>query len=291
MIKSRLLTVCLSVGLAIAAAGTARAQDFQPVQATQDWLNSTATQGTIKPGTVITTQNWTQYQQFMPLGMQRLFSGQYFWKIPPDVAMTVGPTKVLPLPKTYMEASEKYGSQTSIGSTPSGHHFVANYVAGQPFPNPQEPNKGYKILANVWFSYVPNLYAQPLDHPGVSCTVDRFGSMSCSRIQWIYRQTGYNTDPDVQQNLPQAGDVWFTEWFMVLQPEQSKYTTNLTLFHKNPEKYEDDYVFVPALRRSLRLAVSARCAPAGGSDFVLDDYKTVGFDKHLLEQAFVPKGR
>ena len=281
MSRSRLLALCLSAGLAFATAGAARAQDFQPVQATQDWLNSTASQGTIKPGTVITTSNWTQYQQFMPLGMQRLFSGQYFWKMPADVAMTVGPTKVLPLPKTYMEASEKYGSQTSMGTTASGHHYVANYVAGQPFPNPQEPNKGYKILANVWFAYVPNLYAQPLDHPGVSCTVDRFGSMACSRIQWIYRQTGYNTDPGVPINLPQAGDVWFTEWFMVLQPEQSKYTTNLTLFHKNPEKYEDDYVFVPALRRSLRLAVSARCAPAGGSDFVLDDYKTVGFNGGL----------
>jgi hypothetical protein len=38
---------------------------------------------------------------------------------------------------------------------------------------------------------------------------------------------------------------------------------------------------VPALRRSLRLAVSARCAPAAGSDFVLDDYKTVGFNGGL----------
>ncbi|HVC43828.1 MAG TPA: DUF1329 domain-containing protein [Candidatus Binataceae bacterium] len=247
----------------------------------QQWLTETANQGTLAPGTTITTANWQQYKQFMPYGMQTLFEGKYFWKMPPDVAMTVGPTIVLPLPKTYVEASEKYGAQTSVGSTPAGHHFVNGYVAGEPFPNPQDPDKGYKVLADVWFSYVPNLYAQQFDHPGVSCTQDRFGSVACSKITWIYRQVGYNTDPDVPQNLPEAGNAWFTEWFMVMEPEQSKYTTNLTVFSKDPEKPEDDYVFVPALRRSLRLAVSARCAPAAGSDFVLDDYKTVGFNGGL----------
>jgi hypothetical protein len=38
---------------------------------------------------------------------------------------------------------------------------------------------------------------------------------------------------------------------------------------------------VPALRRSLRLSVTARCAPAAGSDLVLDDYFTPGFNGGL----------
>jgi hypothetical protein len=108
--------------------------------------------------------------------------------------MTVGPTKILPLPRNYLQASEQNGLRTSMGTTGSGHHFVNNYVAGEPFPNPQEPNKGYKILP-MWFSYVPNLYAQQFDHPGVSCTQDRFGNIACSTIAWIYRQVGYNSDP------------------------------------------------------------------------------------------------
>jgi hypothetical protein len=165
--------------------------------------------------------------------------------MPADTAITVGPTRVLPLSKYYGQASEKYGSQTAVGTTAGGHHFVKGYVAGEPFPNPQEPDKGYKLLADVWFAYVPNLYAQQFDHPGVSCTQDRFGSIACTTLVWIYRQVGYNTDPDVPMNLPQAGDTWFTEWFMVQTPEQSKYTTNLTVFHKDAEKWEDDYVFVP----------------------------------------------
>jgi hypothetical protein len=283
LMNVRRLAFIMAVALAWGVtAPTVRADEsYDPPAPMQQWLTETANQGTLAPGTTITTANWQQYKTFMPYGMQTLFEGKYFWKMPPDVAMTVGPTVVLPLPKTYVEASEKYGAQTSVGSTPAGHHFVNGYVAGEPFPNPQDPDKGYKILADVWFSYVPNLYAQQFDHPGVSCTQDRFGSVACSKITWIYRQVGYNTDPDVPQNLPEAGNAWFTEWFMVMEPEQSKYTTNLTVFNKDPEKPEDDYVFVPALRRSLRLAVSARCAPAAGSDFVLDDYKTVGFNGGL----------
>ncbi|MGH8012208.1 MAG: DUF1329 domain-containing protein [Candidatus Binataceae bacterium] len=255
--------------------------NYPPPEPMQQWLKDTQHQGTIAPGTTITTSNWQQYKKFMPYGMQMLFEGSTFWKMPADVSMTVGPTVILPLPKGYVAASEKYGSQTAMGTTAAGHHYVSNYVAGAPFPHPSGPNEGYEILANVWFAYVPNLYAQQFNHPGVSCTQDRFGNIACTRLVWIYRQVGYNTDPGVPMNLPQANDAWFTEWFMVTEPEQSKYTTNLTIFHKNPEQPEDDYVFVPALRRSLRLAVSARCAPAAGSDYVLDDYKTTGFNGGL----------
>ncbi|HZO82200.1 MAG TPA: DUF1329 domain-containing protein [Candidatus Binataceae bacterium] len=68
---------------------------------------------------------------------------------------------------------------------------------------------------------------------------------------------------------------------MVEEPEQSKYTANLIVFHRNNELPQDSYVFVPPLRRSLRLSVTARCAPVVGSDFVQDDYKTTGFNGGL----------
>jgi Protein of unknown function (DUF1329) len=281
--RVRSLSFVLAAALALGGfAATAHADpSYDPSAPMQDWLKATASQGSLAPGATITQSNWQQYRQFMPYGMQTLFEGKYFWKMPSDVSMSVGPTNVLPLPAGYVTASEKYGAQTSIGTTPAGHHFVQDYVAGEPFPNPQDPDRGYKLLADVWFAYVPDLYAQQFDHPGISCSQDRFGSIACTKLVWIYRQVGYNTDPGVPMNLPEAGDAWFTEWFMVTQPEQSRYTTNLTVFRKDPEKPEDDYVFVPALRRSLRLSVSARCAPAAGSDFVLDDYKTVGFNGGL----------
>lgn len=258
---------------------------YPPPADMQRWLAATEHQNPIPPGTTITSANWQTYQEEMSYGLQTLYSGKYFWKIPADATITVGPTVILSQPKPYLTAGEQYGSQTSIGVTPSGHRYIRNYVAGIPFPdafskNP-DPQKGYKILADDYLSWVPDLYAQPFGHPGVSCTQDRFGNIACTTLVWIYTQVGWNTDPGVPRNYPQAGDAWFTQWFTEVTPEQSKYTTNLTVFYKNPESEQDDYVFVPALRRSLRLSVTARCAPAAGSDLVLDDYFTPGFNGGL----------
>jgi hypothetical protein len=62
-----------------------------------------------------------------------------------------------------------------------------------------------------------------------------------------------------------------------MQDKQSKYTAVLTLFWQDLAKDEDDYVFVPSLRRSLRLSATSRCSPLFGSDLVKDDAR-VGFN-------------
>jgi hypothetical protein len=259
----------------------ARAQDYSPPAPMQEWLTATDRQGTIKPGTTITAQNWQQYKEFMPLAMRDFFQGKFFWKMPADIQMNVRETKTYPLPKGYVDATEKYGSQTRVVHLPNGHNDVQGYVAGRPFQNPEEPDKGYKILVNVWFAYLPHLYVNTPQNMANSCTQDRFNNISCTKIIFVYRQVGYNTDPGVPRDEPKAGDVWFTEWLMIEEPEESKYTANLLIFRKDNQLQQDSYVFVPALRRSLRLAVSARCAPVVGSDYVQDDYKTTGFNGGL----------
>jgi hypothetical protein len=282
MRKAEKLGIAMLAALALCVCNSvARAQDDTPPAPMQDWLKATDNQGTLRPGTSITAENWQQYRQFMPLAMQDFFQGKFFWKMPADIQMNVRETKVYPLPKGYADASERYGSQTRVVHLPNGHNDVQGYVAGRPFPNPHEPDKGYKILANVWYAYLPHLYVNTPQNMANSCTQDRFNNISCTKIIFVYRQVGYNTDPGVPRDEPQAGDVWYSEWLMIEDPEQSKYTANLLIFHKNSELPQDSYVFVPALRRPLRLAVSARCAPVAGSDFAQDDYNTKGFNGSL----------
>jgi Conjugal transfer protein/Protein of unknown function (DUF1329) len=83
----------------------------------------------------------------------------------------------------------------------------------------------------------------------------------------------WQSDQGVPRVDPLAAGAWYSEWLMVEQPEQSKYTAALTLFWQDNLKDEDDYAFVPALRRSLRLSSTARCAPLLGSDMVKDDQR------------------
>jgi uncharacterized protein DUF1329 len=260
-----ILVVAPSIGLA-------RADSVQ--DSMKGWLADTANQTTIPSGTTITMRNWQQFKQYMPVGMIGFFEGSYFWKMPADVEMPVGPTVIHELPRGYLEASEKYGSQTRVLHMPDGHMNLANYVAGMPFPNPEPPDKGYKILANVWFPGGPYLQVlSPATGLGSFCTADRFGNSACTKTSLVYRQLAYNWSPDVPRTEPEAAGAWYSEWLMVEQPEQSRYTADLTLFWQDLNKMEDSYVFVPALRRSLRLAVSARCAPLFASDMTHDDQR------------------
>jgi len=72
-------------------------------------------------------------------------------------------------------------------------------------------------------------------------------------------------------NLPFANGIYYVSRLTEILPEQSKYTTELTLRPDDPTRVDEIYVFLPSLRRSLRLSSAARCAPILGTDFVEDD--------------------
>jgi hypothetical protein len=231
----------------------------------------------VSPGTIITKQNWMQYKDCFSVGVQHLWQGDIAFKMPDDVQIHVGPQHNWTLPKPYVEATEKYGSQTRLVKLPDGHYKIENYVAGSPFPNPAEPEKGTKIAANVTYKMQGYQWGMFQDMGGAPTlyTRDKFGNWAASILNFTYMQLGYNweTDQGIPRNYPQAGDAWYSQWIMQLTPEQSKYTTVLTIFWQDNTRDEDDYVFVPALRRSLRLSATARCAPLFGSDAIRDDQR------------------
>jgi hypothetical protein len=74
--------------------------------------------------------------------MARLFAGQLFWKLPSDFQIVVGPTTTHPLPKTYLENTEKYSHLLKIRALPDRGHTVSGCVAGRHFSNPGGPMKG-----------------------------------------------------------------------------------------------------------------------------------------------------
>jgi uncharacterized protein DUF1329 len=144
----------------------------------------------IAVGTVITKQNWQSYQQFMSDGLVALFAGKYYWKMPADVKMEVGPTVVNPTPKNYQEATEKYAGQVKLVELPDGGLTLEGYHGGLPFPNAQEPHKGWKILADVWYRYIPHL---SYISSGSGCTVNSTGNTNCTIGNVVYRQLSFNT--------------------------------------------------------------------------------------------------
>ena len=244
------------------------------------WLKDSANQAEVPVGTKITPANYAQYKGVIPLGMVKLFEGKYFWKIPQDAVLEVGTPVHDFLPKTWQDATEKFGPQTSVEVLPNGHYVMHNYHGGTPFPNPQEPNKGWKVLANAFWAFVPAIYVNSPQNVGSVWANDRYGNVNQTTIDVVYRWSSFITDANIPHDPSYAPGTWYTEWLMEETPEQARYTASLNLFYIDQEKvpFPDTFVFVPALRRSLRLASTARCSPVFGFDWSYDDAKTNGFN-------------
>ena len=227
----------------------------------------------VPPGTVITGTNWQHYKQYMTDGMQALFAGTSFWKFPPDFQVVVGPTHHYPRPPLFLKETAQYASQVKIVDLPDGRHTIRNYVAGLPFPDPKEPLKGWKLLVDDWYTYAPHILCN--DACGFTF-VDRFGNIS--RDQWWFVQRIQSHIADPGYPTVETPGTFMTANFYIVSPEEAKYTTLLDVYYEPMERTENSFLFIPALRRSLRLSVGARCSPALGSDFTIDDTRYGAFN-------------
>jgi uncharacterized protein DUF1329 len=254
-----------------------------PVTTLQSNVTSSAPQSpadeNIPIGTVITTQNWQSYKQYMPQGMRMLFEGRFAWKIPSDIHMEIGPTIIHTLPPTYREATNKFSSQVKLIELPSGGLTISGYKGGMPFPEPTDPHRGWKILANLWYRYMPHLM---VDTHGNACLMSIGGAINCEAGTLVYRQLAYNTDPGVPANTPGAEGRFFSQWLMVIEPEQQRYTASLNISYDDVTSPDSSYLFIPALRRYQTVSSLARCSPNQGTDSTLEDNR-FGFDSNLTE--------
>jgi hypothetical protein len=100
---------------------------------------------------------------------------------------------------------------------------------------------------------------------------DRYNNQTSLLSIEIQTNLGHVSDIGYPVVRPEAEGVYLSIFNQVQLPEQSKYTTELLVVRDNPNLPQEIYVFLPSLRRSLRLSSAARCAPLLGSDFVADD--------------------
>jgi Protein of unknown function (DUF1329) len=230
-----------------------------------------ATDPGIPAGTRIDSSNWKQYERYVPIGMRAMWSNKLFWKIQPDFYIEVGPTIPEPLPDKYRADTEKYSGQAKLVPYPkTGGYTISGYVAGLPFPDPSGPDVGYKLLYDYYFSYAP----YQLFVPYGTLLVDRYFNRADQSSNVIQLRHCAVSDAGVPTNRPTCSTgAFLTSFFSVTAPEQSKYTSELVMFPFDPGGPAEIYVFLPSLRRSLRLSASARCSPILGTDWTNDDVR------------------
>ncbi len=224
---------------------------------------------TVPKGTIITVHNWQKYRNFFGIGEQALYSGKYQYHVgdSPDYDVIVGPPTHFKEPSQLRSDTEKYSSQTRLEPTAGGSYTIKNWVAGWPFPNPQEPQRAYKVYFDGWGSYIPEIYFFKSGSPNG----DRYFNHYSTYVDLANYRLTHRSDPGVPINFPDNQGVLLSQFIFVTAPEQSKYTVSLTLQYDDPNKLNDVYVFLPSLRRSLRLSSAARCSPILGSDYLNDD--------------------
>jgi hypothetical protein len=87
----------------------------------------------------------------------------------------------------------------------------------------------------------------------------------------VFRRLDHISDVDQPITDPRAEGVDYSEYVMFTETEQYKYTQILTLFYDSPEHSEDDFIYVPQLRRVIRQSANQRCAPITNGDVTPDD--------------------
>jgi hypothetical protein len=150
----------------------------------------------------------------------------------------------------------------------AGGYGAEGYMAGVPFPDPKEPELPYKITYNVFYRFYPLIFYSytMLD------AVDKYGNETYTKVTPIYYKLMHLSDDRTPfVNAPYADGFLISQHAEVTAPEQSRYTNIVNLTPDDPIAEPDIYVFLPTLRRSLRLSSAARCAPSLGTDFINDD--------------------
>jgi hypothetical protein len=222
------------------------------------------------PGTQITYANWQRYKDFMPPGMQALFSDGYFWKMPADIRMDVGPTMPMPLPPAYLADTEKNAGRTTLTKLPDAGYIPEGYVSGIPFPNPlsQSALAPYAIFYDLYYHYNPRVqHSVFCDYSG-----DSYGNFtSMSQIETVYSQLTHLSDPKTPATVSTEGGYFFAKFIQQIAPEQGKYTTSLDLTYEDITKLDDIYTYLPTSRRPIRSSDAARCAPLQNTDFTWED--------------------
>jgi uncharacterized protein DUF1329 len=236
-------------------------------------------QAPLPVGTVITTQNWQQYKDYMPLYMEVLFSGEYAFKLAPDQQVVVGPLTIKPYPKEYVKNTEKYSGQVGLKVQDDGGTVIQNYTAGLPFPHPTNPNIADKLLWDLWYRYLPRVEINKVIN---LLLIDKYHQVFTEVLFNDYMRLSHVSEPGLPIFTPEAKDIDIALYLEVTEPEQSKYTVSLILYFVDPTRIQEIWSFVPSLRRPLRLSASARCAPAAGSDSTTEDQKS-GFNMLLSE--------
>ena len=249
--------------------------------------------GPIKPGIVITKENFDTY---LP-ELQKLLSPSilkwYGMGVREGlVTMPIVKTTYHPGTKGQLAATRKYAGTARVGAD----NQLYDWAAGIPFPNP-------KTASEIAWNCYP-LISRFTAHDDLQL----YGGWSLfkgTKYEKSFRWEVFDRKYRGRTDIPPLGDmpdftdrgIAFKESVLFYEPNEIRGFILLRIKYWDINKEDDNYAYIPALRRVRRLTGADNTDPLMGSDSTTDDFEVFRqkFDSRMkfrvLEQRdfLVPK--
>lgn len=224
------------------------------------------------PGDIIDSTNIDQFNDFFPLIMQRFIKDG--WGIESPVTVHVkGYDENLP-PKSFREKSSANNRKVAMSSDGS----LGGYVAGTPFPEPQEPDLATKVMWNLNYRWRGDQFYYPNGY--WTTTKRKSGSVSHSNteIEMLFYTHRSAVDPVPDLENPKA---LYSALTLNSRTPPNKDMITLSWRYEATDKSDDMWTYIPTLRRTIRLVSSERANPVRGTPYTWDDF--YGFDGKIVD--------
>lgn len=180
------------------------------------------------------------------------------WGLEFDIVPTLKDYK--PHPK-YLEYSKNNIGKVKIGPD-SG---LVNYVAGVPFPDPQ-------TALEVMWNFNERYYADDRDYKNPHSNIinsDGYVRHGLTVFYNLKYDGRVNLDP--KPVIPNDDNIQYKDVFMSVEPPAVRGVGMLTVRYRDPNRDDDAWLYVPALRRLRRASTAQRGEHFGGTDTTWDD--------------------
>ena len=230
----------------------------------------------VKPGDVIGVNDADKVKDLISPGLE--------WCVKHGLPMKIVEPRTIEWPAAYKEATEKYSGQVKLakdGLTLEG------YVAGLPFTkiDPSDPVVALKIMWN--FEYKPaltdDLDLRNFDADTGSMETDKPMSVERHFLLDHLRVLHYNgrlyEEPKPTYEPNPNGFRTSSGMYPILEPFDLKGVGFVGNRFLDPAKQDNQWLYLPTLRRVRRMSTAQRSDALFGQDTDVDSY--YGYDGHI----------
>ena len=239
-------------------------------------LSATPMWADVQPGDTVGPNDVAKIRDLISPGLE--------WCVKYGLPMRIVAPKTVTWPAEYKQATEKYAGQVKLegdGLT------LSNYVAGLPFPNldPNDPQVALKIMWN--FEYKPAI-TDDLDLRNFDADTGSIGPMQAMSVERhflldhlrsmfytgrLYQEPKPEYEPNPSKFRSQTG------LYPILEPFDLKGVGAVGNRYVDPAKQDDQWLYLPSLRRVRRLSTAQRSDALFGQDTDVDSY--YGYAGHI----------